>query len=210
MATNETKICNQSLGKIGAKRINDYSDVTETKLEAIQCRLHYEPTRDALLRSYLWVFAFDRAKLSQDITDPDFEYDSQFILPTDFLRLRSVYDDVNTKPVNQIFNYSIEGQRLLTNEETVYLKYVKKITDPTEFDPLFIETLVLHLALKLISALSGGNPALMEALQAELKLIMPKVRALNRLESNTNGRTNRSSWINARWQGTSSIRQDEV
>ena len=90
MAESPTSICNQSLGKLGAKRINDLSDTTDTKPEAIQCRLHYEPTRDALLRSHWWRFARDRAVLSQDTNDPAFEWDNQFILPNDFLRFRSI------------------------------------------------------------------------------------------------------------------------
>ena len=47
MATDNTKICNQSLDKLGASRIVNFDDSTEDSLSAIKCRLHFEQTRDA-------------------------------------------------------------------------------------------------------------------------------------------------------------------
>lgn len=197
MALNETKICNMSLGKIGTKRINDFTDATETKPEAIQCRLHYEATRDSLLRSHWWRFASDRKTLSQDTTDPDFEWEHQFILPVDFLAMKSIYEgrfsDENLR------SYALEGQRLLTNESTMEIRYIKKVTDVTKFDPLFVEVLVLQLALKLVGPLAGGNPKLQDVLQRELFVLMPKVRALDRQETNTEGEYGLETWNDARY-----------
>ncbi|GAH18067.1 unnamed protein product, partial [marine sediment metagenome] len=156
MALSETKICNQALAKIGSKRLNNLD--TDSTLQAVQCRTHYETTRDSLLRSHFWRFASARATLSQDATDPDFEWDNQFILPNDFLRLKSIYD--GTTGQNTRHTVAIEGQRLLTNEDTCEIRYIKKVTDPTGFDPLFVELLVLRLALKLVGALAGGAPEL--------------------------------------------------
>ncbi len=83
--------------------------------EAISCRTHYEQTRDALLRSHFWRFASARASLSQDSTDPAFEWDNQFILPSDFLRLKSVDDGFVSCALVSNFSYAIEGDRLLSN-----------------------------------------------------------------------------------------------
>ncbi len=58
----ETSICNMALGRLGGKRIEDVEAGTST--QAIQCRLHYEPTRDALQRSHKWRFARTRIKLA--------------------------------------------------------------------------------------------------------------------------------------------------
>jgi hypothetical protein len=145
----------------------------------------------------------------QDTTDPDFEYDSQFILPDDFSRLKSVFGDNSSPTGNLKLSFAIEGQRLLTNETVINLRYIKKVTDPTEFDELFIEVFILKLALKLVS-LAGANPKITETLGAELKLVMPQVRALDRQETNTIGRLNRRPWVESRFSTRSATIGDRV
>ena len=62
MAISETSICNMALGRLGSKRINDFDDTDESSLPIVQCRLHYEQTRDALIRSHWWRFARGRVQ----------------------------------------------------------------------------------------------------------------------------------------------------
>lgn len=193
----ETSLCNRSLGRIGSKRINDVEG--DTSLEAILCRLHYEPTRDGLLRSYYWRVASARSELTQDSTDPDFEWDNQFKLPADFLRFKSIYEEDGATSRNR--RHAIEGQRILTNLSEVSLRYVKKVTDVTEFDSLFTEVLVLQLALKLLPALSGmgsASLALSDDIKKELKPLMAQVRAIDSDETDVGGR---SDWNLARHGG---------
>ncbi len=203
MAINDTKIVNMAFGRIGAKRINDIDDDTDTKPEAIQARLHFEQTRDALIRSHYWRFASDRASLSQDTVDPDFEWDNQFILPDDFMRLKSVFGDNSTATENTRFSFALEGQRLLTNEDSVDIRYIKKVTDASQFDPLFVEVLVLLLADKFIGPLTGGDLRIQTKIDNALDKLMPRVRVLDRQETNTIGRINNRPWVEARIQGGS-------
>ena len=196
MALSETKICNAALAKIGAKRINNID--TDTSPEAIQCRTHYEMTRDALIRSHWWRFASARKTLAEDVEDPTGdEWDNQFILPNDFLRMKSIYE--NRFSNENYRSYALEGQRLLTNESTMEIRYIKKVTDVTEFDPLFVEVLVLQLALKLIPALAKTDTRLKESVKDDLKLLMPSVRALDSQETNTVGRYELETWNDARY-----------
>ena len=204
MSISNTSICNQSLGKLGAKRINDLSDVTDTKPEAIQCRLHYEPTRDALLRSHWWRFARARVVLSQDTIDPAFEWDNQFILPTDFLRFRSIYEEDGTTSKSR--RHAIEGQRILTNLSTVSLRYIKKVTDPTKFDPLFVKMLVWLLADEMIGPLAGGDERIQDKINKAIAKLMPKVQAVDSDETDVGGR---SDWILARHGGLGIASQEE-
>jgi len=197
MAISNTSICNQALAMIGAKRINNLEDTTESSVQAIQCRLQFEPTRDALLRSHWWAFAQSRAQLSQDTESPDFEWDNQFILPTDILQAKSVYDDATVGGRASAFSYVIEGDRLLTNEGDVNLRYIRKVTDPTEFDALFVQILVLELAIKLASPLSQDKK-LKEQLFQELSVRMKRARAISRQEGKHVGRTDQATWNNAR------------
>jgi len=204
MTISNTDICNMALGKIAASRIVNLADTSENTPEAIQCRLHFEQTRDALIRSHYWRFASARAELTQDSTDPDFEWDSQFVLPTDFMRLKSVFGDNFTPTGNTTLSFAIEGQRILTDCDSVSIRYIKKVEDPTEFDSLFVEVFVLTLALRLLAPLSGASPKLQQVLATELRLIMPSVRALDRQETNTIGRENRRPWLEARVRGGNS------
>ncbi len=198
MATSNTKICNQALDKLGASRIVNLDDDTETSLSAIKCRLHFEQTRDALVRSHWWRFASARVTLSQSTVTPDFQWDFQYLLPNDFMRMKSIYENRNTG-IN-FRSYELEGDILLTNETTMEIKYIKKVTDPSKFDSLFIEVLVLKLALKLVS-LAGANPKMAETIGRELASVMPQVRALDAQETNTAGRLESSTWNDARYGG---------
>lgn len=201
----ETAICNISLGKIGAKRIPDGETVDDsTSLEAIQCRLHYEPTRDALERSISWRFARARAELTQDDTDPDFEWDNQFELPDDFLRFRSIYEEVGSTSKSR--RHALEGQRLLTNLSAVSLRYIKKVTDVTEFDPLFIEVFTWLLADKMIGPLAGGDARIQKKIDTALEKLIPKAKAVNMDETDVGGR---SDWNLARHSGVGIAGTDE-
>ncbi|KKL68439.1 hypothetical protein LCGC14_2124950 [marine sediment metagenome] len=69
----EVDLCNQSLGKIGAKRFT-FGDVTSN--QSIQCLLHFEQNRDALLRTFKWPFAKTRLRLvSAWLTDTIYSTD---------------------------------------------------------------------------------------------------------------------------------------
>jgi len=200
MATSNTSVCNQALGRIGAKRINNYEDDTDTDTNAIQCRLHFVPTRDALLRSNWWRFARARATLSAEVAAPDFEYAYSYPLPADFLRMISVYEDNNTGKDISRYTYYLEGKKLLSDENAMEIRYIKKVTDASMFDPLFVEVFVLKLAMKLIMPLSGDKTMRRE-LWEELQALTATVRALDKQEQNTLGRGDRNLWNDARLVG---------
>jgi hypothetical protein len=207
MAINNTSICNMALDKLGAATIVDLD--TDESPQAQKCRTHFEQTRDALVRSHYWRFASARAKLSKDTVDPDFEYDSQFILPTDFMRFKTLYVDNRSPSLTTKITIAIEGDRLLTNETAINMRYIKRVTDPTKFDELFTEVLILKLALKLV-ALAGANPKMTQTLAGELARVMPSVRAVDRQETNNVGRDVHVPWVEVRVSGGASWRQSRA
>jgi hypothetical protein len=193
MAISNTSICNMALRKLGAKRLNDLD--TDSSVNAIDCRLHYEQTRDALIESHFWRFASGREDLSEDTETPAFEWERQFILPTDYMVKKSVWSGLG--PYNTNFSYALEGDRLLTNESDIKLRYIKRVTDPTKFNELFIEVFVLKLALKLV-ALAGANPKMSQTIATELIPVMRKVRTSSRQETENIGRADLNTWNGAR------------
>ena len=187
MATSETEICNLALGLIGSPRINALTDET---VSAIKCRLHYPQVRDALLRSHWWRFATARKTLSQDTTDPDFQWDNQFDLPTDFLRMKALY--------NTNYSYDLEGKKLLTDDDTAEIVYIRKVTDVAQFDPLFVDILSLQLAVILAEAIAQDR-LLMRELEAKLVPYMAQVRTIDRQETNTKGRADQDRWVDRKF-----------
>ncbi len=193
----ETSICKQALGRIGALTIDNVE--TDTTPQAIQCRLHYEQTRDSLIRSYPWRFASGRETLTVSATTPDFEWDFQYPLPGDFMADKSIYEGRFT--ANNFRNYALEGNFLLTNESTMEIRYVKKVTDVSKFDPLFVKVFILQLADVLIGPLAGGDPRIQKKIDDAIDKLMPDVRALDGQETNTAGRVESSTWNDAKSAG---------
>ena len=200
-AYDETVICNLALARVGAKRI---SNITGSTPQAEKCTLHYYHDRNALQRLHLWRFNADRAQLAQDAswdTDNDqmFEWEYRYALPQDFIRLRSIYDSAGTKHLNATYRCAIEENYLYSNESTAQIRYSKLVIDPGKFDPLFIETLKLKLALSLYHDIGKtGTLGHLELLQKELKDTLNLVRSMDRAEQNLIGRDSANRWIDAR------------
>ncbi len=193
----ETSICKQALGRIGALTIDNVE--TDTSPQAIQCRLHYEQTRDSLIRSYPWRFASGRETLTVSVTTPDFEWDFQYPLPDDFMAEKSIYE--GRFSAKNFRNYDLEGNFLLTNESTMEIRYVKKVTDVSKFEPLFVKDFIFQLADVLLGPLAGGDPRIQKKIDDALDKLMPDVRALDGQETNTAGRVESSTWNDAKSAG---------
>lgn len=207
----ETEVINMALGRIGAKRINDFTNNNEDNLQSVQARLHYAQTRDALIRSHSWRFARSRATLSANAAysadTTTFEWTSAYDLPNDFLRMQKPFEDFFPGETELFFTYALEGKQLLSNESTMKIRYVRRVEDVAEFDPLFVEVLVLQLALKFVMPLAKDK-ALWQVIFGELwgvpgiRGLMSRVRTMDKRETNTTGRTDRGTWNDARITGS--------
>lgn len=127
-------ICNRALQHLGAPPLVSLDD---DHPNARRCNVAYEPRRDALLRAHPWSFARARTILAAETTTPAFGYDKQFQLPSDFARIIGPTTDLDCQ---------IEGRKLLANDSSFNLVYVRKVEDEGEFDPLFAEALAADIA----------------------------------------------------------------
>lgn len=154
-----TVIANMALSLLGVSPVLSTAD---DQKRAKVLDLWYEPTRDWLLRKHEWTFAMARAELARLAEEPAFGWLYQYQLPVKPKTLR-VTELVEVNQYNFQGNfigpnsygsqreeisasYEIEGDKLLTNQETASIKYVRKITDPTIFDSMFVMTLAHALA----------------------------------------------------------------
>ena len=163
MAASEVAICNSALIKLGVETISSLSDNTR---QALLCNEQYAKIRDKLLYSHPWNFAVKRATLVATVTEPEYEFDFQYTLPADCLRVW----DSQFGPDKDF--YQVEGAFLYSNYTDVSIKYIAKITDTTKFSPVFDECLALMLAIDLEYALVQSNSfknTLLQELQRELR-----------------------------------------
>ena len=100
-----------------------------------------------------------------------------------------------------IRSYALEGQRLLTNESTMEIRYIKKVTSEAEFDPLFVEVFVLKLAIRFVGPMAGAPSNMSQELRGDLEELMHDVRAMDRQETNTIGTADLETWNDARYSG---------
>lgn len=144
--TSQVEICNLALKKFSQETI---LSIDEDEGSAILLKQLWEPVRDRCLRMHTWNFATKRQTLARLSDTPDFEFDFYYQLPADFLREDRLYDNYHT--------YKIEGDRLLSNSESIKMVYIAKITDTAKYDPLFVDYFATELAADVARALSGSE-----------------------------------------------------
>ncbi len=125
---------------------------------------NYATARDGELRKHPWNFAVARAELPKEASAPAFGWASQFVLPPGCLMVMppNAGGAQNGAPIA----YEIEGNRLLTNASApLRLRYVQRVENEGEFDPLFVEVLAGKLAFKMAHWLTGKRSFTDRALQ---------------------------------------------
>ena len=199
MAETETDIKNLALNRIGQTVLTETQFSDDIVKNAKFCNLNYTQTRDFLLRTHWWRFAGARAEL-ESADAPDFQWTYAWDLPDDFWRMKYWWDDNNSRKGKSIYSYELEGSQMFTNESPAKIKYIKKITDVTEFDPLFTEVFVLTLAMKIVMPITQSLK-IKRDLQEELEPLMKRVRTIDKQEQNTVGRGEADTWNDALFGG---------
>lgn len=145
MASN-VQICNLALIRLGEMSISNidapYTNDKERKLAAI-----FSHWRDVEQASYPWAFCRKRVELAQTSSTPTFGWSYTYQLPSDY----------SSNPITSDGSpFQIEGDKLLSDQSSLFLGYTAKITDPSLFSPEFTELLVCRLALELSYSLTDS------------------------------------------------------
>jgi hypothetical protein len=151
MAT-EVSICSNALRRLGDDPITSLTDDTE---RARLCNAFYQDSRDLVLRSHPWNFAITRASLAQLSDTPAYGYNYMYALPTDPYCLR-VLEMEYADYIFKIENDATNGRVLVTDESAAKILYIARITNPTLFDSMFVETLTSKLAADLAYPITGS------------------------------------------------------
>jgi hypothetical protein len=196
----ETDICNLALTRIGHSQITSLSEGTKA---ADLCTLHYPLARDIMLRDHHWNFAIQRSTLALLVTTPNHEFAYQHALPADCLKvIRTDLDDIAGGieygyPYSTGAPYKIEGRYLLSDEDTVRLEYVARVTDTAQFDTLFVDCLAQRLAAELAMPLAD-NASLAKTMWDMYAAKIRDARSVNAQEGTPREFVDATGWLTAR------------
>lgn len=163
MASN-VSIVNAGLALLGAARISSFSEDQEA---AIFANEHFNDIRDAVLRAHPWSFAVKRASLAALSTAPAWEFARQYRVPSDALRLLEVQEQdlfvsLQSGDIMEGLGWHVEndgsGRVIVTDlGPPLNIRYVARITDPNQFDSLFVKALSARFALDYAEKATGTS-----------------------------------------------------
>ena len=199
MSTGPVQLCNRALTMVGGATI---TALTDSSKEGILSNLHYAPIRDEVMQTGHWSFARARfGPLTHEVTPPAFEFSGSHLLPSDSLRV--VWAGTDQKTDIQLDSYEIEDNKLLADVTTssIYIKYIKQVTDTTKFSPLFDSALSMRLAAELAIPVAEGA-GLANTLFQKYLALLDRAEAMDGRQGR-NQVTTQARHIRARWSQSS-------
>lgn len=178
--SSEVDIANLALDMIGAKTI---TALDEGSRNANVANRLYSQYRDALLRRYAWKFATKRIKLARSSNTPVFEFDYQYPVPSDFIRVLSVSDNQDhVGTIRYKLEYDATDTRVIAcSADELWLRYIAKITDSGIFDPDFVLALATKMAQTMAMSIAESN-TLAQAMKAEYREALAAARSVASME----------------------------
>lgn len=180
------EIRNLALGCLGADPITDIDEDTEN---ARKLKMIYIPVLKDLLRAHPWNFSSKRASLAQLAETPAFGFAYYYQLPPDCLRAVEVNEDPT-------INFVVEGRKLLCDDETIDLKYIVYVEDPTLYDPNFVALFAARLAAEIAYAITQSRTVTKD--RWEIYLEMVKTARSSDAQEGKAQRTESHTWVRGR------------
>lgn len=156
----QVEIANRALTKLGAARIISFGDDNK---QARAVASMFDIVRDAELRAHLWSFSVKRTSLAALESTPNWGYDYEYQLPSDYLRLLQV-NDVYPGPSledyrnSSVAEYVVEGRKILTNlSAPLKIRYCSRVEGTTQWDATFVEAFACRLASEMCEDLTQSN-----------------------------------------------------
>jgi hypothetical protein len=131
-----------------------------------------------------------------------------YLLPSDFLLAVMLNDNWcwgnYGSPSGATTKYEVQGGILLTNQWQAILKYTANLTDTTQYDPLFVNTLSFLLASKVATPLRKDDGTLQLKMLQAYNQALAEARTTNANEGSPirTSQPSRSRWVRSRWFST--------
>src|SRR5574337_37280 len=151
----DVDICSLALRSLGSKSIQSFNDNTPS---AQLMSALYPITRDAVLKSFRWKFAIKRQGLNL-LNFQTFQFKQTrlelptgrftFSLPPDYLSMIETDQDPSPYKIESFLTNTQTGAQqlvLISDNQSIGIRYISRITDPSLFDPTFIIALAARLS----------------------------------------------------------------
>lgn len=143
----KTDIANRALTKLGEGRVSNIE--TDGSISAVTINGMWTGLRDYLQKSFPWHFCIKRYGLAASATAPAWGYSTAYPFPTDYLALLEIQNDPD---------YILEGGHILTNVSgQLNIRYIARIEDVSQFDPMFNEAFSCLLAHEACERITQSN-----------------------------------------------------
>ncbi len=144
----KTDICNTALTRLGQEPITSFDENTSA---AKRCSILFDEISDQVMASGEWTTLLNRQQLAKLTTNPEYGYSFQYQLPPDLIKLI----EINNNPIRNI-RFKRESDRLLVDEGTVSILYVKREPNLQLWGPHLTTAVSLKLTAELVVSLTGS------------------------------------------------------
>lgn len=204
----KTDIANLALDHISQKPVTDITESGASSKEEQILSRWYDQTRLVLLQMYDWNFATKRALLPKLTSSPAFGYQDAYQLPSDFVQLLTIGDNVYEWDKD----FAIEGDEILSRysysqTDGLPIRYTMDYENVAGMSPLFIQAFSLLLAANVCYQMKN-NTSEVQRLKQEFLLVMKmakqadaKASPIKRVNRFRTYLDNHGSYKGYNWQG---------
>lgn len=148
-------VCTGVLDMLSQSReISDADIAAGNSAEARWFARRFEPAVRSLLRAHVWSFAKTTTEVTAASADDKYGYSYAYTIPSTYLRLLPVTH--NGKPTGQRVPHKIEnGVLYCDNAGPLYLTGAAYVSDPDDWDDMFVEVVQGKLAMMYAPKLTG-------------------------------------------------------
>jgi hypothetical protein len=150
MAVTQIAICNSALAKVGQAPISSIDQ--ETRAAQILKSI-FDLVQDEVMSAHPWNFALKRVALTPTASTPAYEFDYEYDLPNDCLRVLELETDVTAIGVDWV----VEGRKILSNDSEISIRYIYRNDDYNSWSPAFAEVMAWRLAQGIAFALTQST-----------------------------------------------------
>ena len=190
MAISKVSIVNSALIKVGSETI---IALTDDNKRAKLCNARIDNAIAEVLRMGNWSCARERVSLTPTTTTPDFEYTYEYNLPADLVKIERIAPEISN------LDYKVQGNKLLTDEGSLDIVYIKQPTDLDDLDHLCADAISTWLAKEICFALTSDKE-LKRLLLQEFNVMLSKGRTADSQEGKKRN-FRASKWLQGRLNG---------
>jgi len=178
MGLSKTEIYNNALLKVSKKTVGTPGDKTT---ESDTCNALWDGALSRTLAIYNWSSCIKRVVLDRLTTTPTNVYAYEYQLPNDCEKVVRAYKSTARDDFD--FEWVIEGDRLLTDESSVIIKYVARPTNTEMLNAHVTDVLIWNLAMALCFPFTGDDNRERALRQEFEQVILPRAKANDAMES---------------------------